>query len=235
MRILFSLLLVLFISTFAFGQQLTGDYVESRNADVYTGYCFANSEIGLAGDTAILGWRIRSGSWNGVPLEGLTVAAVVRARDTLGNPYGHPYPARAVLIVDDQATTAQRAALLSFAHAAGGELLANVVKIESAPMELVVPQHGFALLRAGYAATVQTRAVNEGDHYCGNEETYYPPLTQLAHAMPAVAVTDEYRGPDLGATWELHGKRSAFVGTFALGQPAPAVASESSREAVMSR
>jgi hypothetical protein len=28
-------------------------------------------------------------------------------------------------------------------------------------------------------------------------------------------VTDEYRGPGLGVSWDLHGKRSAFVGTFA--------------------
>jgi len=33
--------------------------------------------------------------------------------------------------------------------------------------------------------------------------------------MPAVAVTDTYRGPGLGESWDMHGKRSAFVGTFA--------------------
>jgi hypothetical protein len=143
----------------------------------------------------------------------------VHARGTLGDPYSHPYPARAVVIVDDQATPQQRAALLSFARQAGGDLVANIVRIESAPVELVVPQHGTAVLRAGYAATVRTRALNDGDHLCGNEQTYYPPLTSLVHSMPAVAVTDEFRGSGLGTTWELHGKRSAFVGTFAMDQP----------------
>jgi hypothetical protein len=33
--------------------------------------------------------------------------------------------------------------------------------------------------------------------------------------MPAVAMTDEYRGKDLNTSWTLHDKRSAFVGTFA--------------------
>jgi len=56
--------------------------------------------------------------------------------------------------------------------------------------------------------------LNDTDHLCGNEETFYPPLTQLAHSMPAVALTDKYRGPGLGVDWESHGKRSAFVGTF---------------------
>jgi hypothetical protein len=32
--------------------------------------------------------------------------------------------------------------------------------------------------------------------------------------MPAVAMTDQYKGNGLGTTWTLHDKRSAFVGTF---------------------
>jgi hypothetical protein len=40
-------------------------------------------------------------------------------------------------------------------------------------------------------------------------------LTETAHSMPAVALTDSYSGPGLGVSWDLHGKRSAFVGTFA--------------------
>jgi len=71
------------------------------------------------------------------------------------------------------------------------------------------------MLRAGRFATVQTRSIGDKDHLCGNEETYYPPLTQLSHSMPAVALTDSYSGPGLGTSWDLHGKRSAFVGTFA--------------------
>ena len=33
---------------------IRGDYVEVRSADVYTGPCFANGEVGLVGDEAIL-------------------------------------------------------------------------------------------------------------------------------------------------------------------------------------
>jgi hypothetical protein len=98
----------------------------------------------------------------------------------------------------------------------GGELLRNAQQVISVPMELVVnPQrHGVALLRAGRFATVQTRPIDDQDHLCGNEVTFYPPLTQLAHSMPAVALTDSYRGPGLDVDWESHGRRSAFVGSF---------------------
>jgi len=207
----------LILAVSAAAEQIRGDYIETRSADVYTGQCFANGEVNLVGNEAILAWHVQSGSWDGVPLDGLTVAAAVEARATLGDPYANPYPAKSVLIVDEQANPQQREALVAFAHQMGGELLRNAERIVVAPTELVVnpERHGVALLRAGSFATVQTRSLNETDHLCGNEETFYPPLTQVAHAMPAVALTDSYRGPGLGVDWETHGKRSAFVGTFA--------------------
>ena len=211
------LTIVLFLlTTLVAAQQIRGDYIETRSADVYTGQCFANGEVNLAGKEAILAWHVQSGSWDGVALDGLTVAAAVRAQATLGDPYGNPYPAHSVLLVDDQATPPQQAALASFARHMGGQLLANVDQTVAAPMEMVVnhERHGVALLRAGQFATVQTRSLGDKDHVCGNESTFYPPLTPVAHSMPAVAVTDAYRGPGLGESWDSHGRRSAFVGTF---------------------
>jgi hypothetical protein len=216
-RIPLLLSVILILSLCVAAQQIRGDYVETRSADVYTGQCFANGEVNLVGNQAILAWHIQSGSWDGVPLDGLSVAAAVRAKATLGDPYANPYPAQAVLMVDDQATDRQRAALQAFAQHMGGELLKNVDQVVTAPVQLEVSEahHGAALLRAGKFATVQTRSLGDKDHLCGNEETFYPPLTTLAHSMPAVAVTDKFAGPGLGVDWDLHGKRSAFVGTFA--------------------
>lgn len=219
MKKLLVLLAAVLLAAPVFAQQISGDYVETRSADVYTGQCFANGETGLVGHEAILAWHINKGAWNGVTLDGLTIAAAVRARGTLGDPYENPYPAKTVLMVDDQATPQQRAALVAFAQHMGGRLLQNVERVIPAPVALETSSahHGSALLRAGRFAMVQTRAINEGDHLCGNEFTFYPPLTDTAHHMPAVALTDQYQGPGLGATWSNHDKRSAFVGTFAVG------------------
>ena len=210
-------LLVTFLSVALSAQQIRGDYIETRSADVYTGQCFANGEVNLAGKEAILAWHVQNGTWDGVTLDGLTIAAAVRARATLGDPYGDPYPAEAVLLVDEQANPQQRAALVHFAQHMGGELLKNVEVTLPAQMEMIVnhERHGVALLRAGRFATVQTRSLGDHDHVCGNEVTFYPPLTEVSHSMPAVAVTDAYRGPGLGESWDSHGRRSAFVGTFA--------------------
>lgn len=213
-KLLFVFLLVV-PSVFA---QISGDYIETRSADVYTGQCFANGEVNLVGNEAIMGWRVAKGSWDGVALDGLSVVAVVRAKATLGDPYANPYPAKSVLVVDDQASAAQKKALVSFARHMTGKLTDHVEQVISAPVDLAVARtkarHGYALLRAGNFVTVQTRAVNEHDHICGNEETFYPPLTKTSRAMPAVAMRDEYQGPGLNDIWSNSGKRSAFVGTF---------------------
>lgn len=221
-----ALFVVLSVSAWA---EISGDYVETRSADVYTGQCFANGEVGLVGDQAILGWHVDKGTWDGVRLDGLSVVGVVKARATLGDPYGDPYPAKSVLIIDDRATPEQREALKAFVHRVGGPLFDHVLRVEAAPIELAVSRdhahHGAALLRAGDLATIQTRPLNDHDHLCGNEVTFYPPLTDLSHSMAAVAVTDQYSGPALGVTWQTHGKRSAFVGTFAQNDVKPTMSS----------
>src|SRR5262245_65380263 len=88
------------LASSASAQQIYGEYIESRNADVYTGHCFANSEAGLMGDQAIVAWRVSKGEWQGVKLDGLSVVGVAKASGTLGAEYTNPFPAKAVLIVD---------------------------------------------------------------------------------------------------------------------------------------
>ncbi len=73
---------------------VSGNYVEARTADVYTGPCFANSEVGLTGDLAVFGWKIGKGSWDGVALDGMSIVGVVRAKSTLGDFYMNRTPPR---------------------------------------------------------------------------------------------------------------------------------------------
>lgn len=218
-KVLFTGLLFSAFSLASQAEKITGDYLESRSADVYVAQCFANSEVNLTGDQALLAWHVRSGSWNGQKLDGLTVIAAVKANATIGDPYADPYPAKSVMLVDEQASSAQREALVAFAEHMGGKLVSTVLRVIPTTIEMNVlhdkEHHGQATLRAGTFAEIQTRALNDGDHSCGAEVTYYPPLTNLQHSMAAVAMTDEYQGPGLGVDWDRHDKRSAFVGSFA--------------------
>src|SRR2546428_11030232 len=83
---------------------ISGDYLEVRSCDVYTGPCFANAEMGLTGKEGMLVWSVREGSWNGVKLDGLNVIAVVRTDGTLGDLRYQPRSGKAVLVVDTLAT-----------------------------------------------------------------------------------------------------------------------------------
>jgi hypothetical protein len=193
--------------------QVRGEYIEARTADIYTGPCFANSEMNHTGDLAVIGWSIEKGEWNGVKLDGLKVAAVLRAQSTLGV---DPGAVRSVLILDEKAGLSQRLALRAFAENMGDDLLAEIVRTETAPMKFQSANvHSrFAVFEAGELARVATRPLAEGDQICHNERTYYDPLTRMDHAMPAFTEALSFQGKGLGTTWSYPGKRSSFVGTF---------------------
>jgi len=199
--------------------QITGQYLESRTADIYTGPCIANSELNLAGKQAVMAWHVDQGVWNGENLSGMTVVAVVNAEDTLGMIGADASRSRSILIVDQSASEAQQAALVNFAEAQGGEILSHVVAVEVAPMQFqtnVGGKHGVSSLKAGDLVSVKTRMLNAGDEFCHNEDVYYPPLAaNLTHSMPAVATESGYHGNHLGMTWTENERRGVFIGTFA--------------------
>jgi hypothetical protein len=140
---------------------ISGDYLEARTADVYTGPCFANSEMDLAGKQAVVAWHVRQGAWQGVPLGGLSVVAAVRSAATLGDPFGGPLHAAALIVVDQRATPQQRDALVAFAHAMSGDLLKTVVAVESVPIEMSVG----AISPEALAARALHPAEHPGHHH----------------------------------------------------------------------
>jgi len=201
-------------------KNIYGDYIEARTADVFTGPCFANSEGGMIGELAVFGWKVDKGSWQGVNLDGLSVVAAVKANYTLGDVYHTAYPVKSVLIVDERATPEQRIALRGFARKMGGDLLQDIVRVETQPISLAFENNDIhtmkATLTAGSLAKIQTRAMDENDHICRNEEVFYQPLTKTTHSMPAYSVANNFKGQGLGTTWSNPDKRSSFVGNFAV-------------------
>ena len=196
---------------------ISGDYLEVRSCDVYTGPCFANAEMNLSGKEGILVWSVREGSWKGTSVAGLSVIAVVRTDGTLGNLRYQPRTGKAVLIIDEKADTKQREALTDFAHSMAGKLVEQVVDVRTAPIEASVgtcTEAGCAFVKAGNLVEVNTRCLGGHDHLCGNEETFYPPLTSVEHAIPAFTERASFKGSGLNLTWEAAGQRSAFLASF---------------------
>src|SRR5271156_5493975 len=113
---------------------IRGDYVEARTADVFTGPCFSNAEIFISGNRAVMAWKVTEGSWNGVDLGGLCVAAAIDGTTTFTE--DQPEKADSVLIVDAKADSRQREALISMAKELGGARLSRIAKVTSAHMSL---------------------------------------------------------------------------------------------------
>ena len=197
--------------------ELRGKYVEARTCDVWTGPCFANADFNLTGKHAVMAWRVDEGKLQDVSLDGLGIVAVISAHNTLG--LEQTGPAKALLIVDRRATAQQREALIRLAKQQGGSLLANVVAVQSADINLNVCEckaDSCYELAAG-AARVKTRCLNsDHDKACGNETAYYPPLARGVTARPAGVVEHQFRGAGLGQTWGDFERRGAYVGSFAI-------------------
>ncbi|HTG43602.1 MAG TPA: DUF1326 domain-containing protein [Verrucomicrobiae bacterium] len=198
-------------------RSISGDYLEVRSCDVYTGPCFANSEMGLTGKEGMLFWSVREGSWKGVDLGGLSILAVVKADGTLGNLKYQPRSGEAILIVDDKADESQKAALTDFARQMSGSLIEHVVEVKTAPIDSSLgtcSKKGCASVTAGNLVEISTSCLSSKHDVCGNEETFYPPLSNVQGAYPVFTELAAYTGSGLDLTWQISGKRSAYLGVF---------------------
>ncbi len=218
-KVLFAIALLAAFSTVGMAGEIRGSYIEARNADVYVAHCFAMSEVNLAGELAMMAWKVEQGSWNNVALDGLGVVAVVKARRTLGDPFASPYPTKSMLIVDERASAEQRQALQGFVQKMAGDLVQSIERVEAAPIEFDFNGNlhgGRARMTAGSLARLETRQLKDGDAVCHNAFVYYPPLTKLDHAMPVHTVDNRFDGQGLNVVWSSPDKNSGFVGSFAV-------------------
>ena len=198
--------------------EVVGLYMEARTCQVYTGPCFANGELGLSGKEALMAWKVDRGTYNGIKLDGLTVALVVEASDTLGENAGFrnkPETLGSVILIDKQATGDQSAALQAFVREVAPKLAVNVRKVEPVAMTLQNDHlAGHGLFQAENIAKIETRKMAKGDCICTNEAIFYPPLTKVQNVQPAYCLESQFEGTCLNTTWSTFNKRGAFLATF---------------------
>lgn len=199
--------------------QISGNYLETRTCDVYTGPCFANAQVGLTGQQALLAWNIEEGRHHGVDLSGLNVVLAIRAADTLGYGGGvvvNPDPIKSVVLVDKRASEEQRKALVDFVREHAGRVTGEIVRVASLPIDMQFDHIDMVgSLKAGKEAHLETRKLKQGDCVCTNEVTFYPPLAKVDNSAPAFTVDGGFAGRGLGQQWNNRGTRSAFLATFA--------------------
>jgi hypothetical protein len=209
---------VLLLGSAGMAAEITGEYLEARTCDVYTGPCFANAEMDLAGKEAVMAWKVDKGGWQGVSLDGLGAALVVRSEQTLGDDgvfAMKPGKIDSVILVDERATAEQRTALVAFVKDSAKDYTAHVRKIQSVPFHLENDHlSGKGIFSAGDVASIETRQLRNGDCVCTNEIVYYLPLTKVENFSPAYSLKLGYQGEGLNSQWTSRNLRSSFLATF---------------------
>lgn len=198
--------------------EIRGQYLEARTCDVYTGPCFANAEMALAGKEAVIAWKVDEGSWNGTNLAGLGAVLVVKAEGTLGDDGVFPMNAgqmESVILIDESATDEQQVALVDFVKETAAAYTGNVKKIERTEITLE-NDHATVegILKAGDLAEIRTRKLNDFDCVCSNEEIFFQPLTDVHYATPAYSLKQSFTGEGLDSRWTYQNTRSSFLAIF---------------------
>lgn len=197
---------------------VTGDYVEARTSEVFTGPCIMGSEGEVSGKEAIMAWRVSRGSLNGVTLDGLSVVAVIAADRHLSmHEFGAPAPKaiRSVLMTDGRATPDQQRALVSLARSLAPSMFTDVVATRSVPIAFRKDAAGVTV-SAG-AAKLAIATSFEHPNTCGAMR-WFNTLSRTDGSQPALTVSQEWSGPEFGAQWTQFDRKSSFSGTFKVTQ-----------------
>lgn len=196
--------------------RITGEYVEARTAEVFAGGCIMNSEAETLGRQAVMAWRITSGAFEGVALDGLTVAAAVAGDRNLGmREMGgeEPTAVKAIIIVDPRATATQRGALVRLVRELSNGLITHVVRVDVAPVKFAASQKYVEVSVPEDNILLTVNKEMKHDPSCGAMQ-WFKPFTKLADAALGVAEEHSFEGQGLNTKWSAPNKRSAFFGTF---------------------
>lgn len=192
---------------------VSGQYVEARTAEVFTGGCIMSSEAETIGRQAVLAWKVDRGSFGGVALDGLSIVAAVSGDRNLGirEIGGEPAATRAAIFVDERANPAQRTALVAMAQELSKGVVGTVVQVT--PMPIAFADRGHEITVSAGPARLDVNKHLTHDPSCGAMQWFHP-LSSLDDATMGVALQNAFSGSALGTRWSDPDKRSAFFGRF---------------------
>ena len=191
---------------------VTGDYVESRSANVYVGACHHEGEIQTAGRNALLAWNIAGGEHQGVRLEGVTAVAVVAGDKSLSF---DDAKRRSVLYVSDKATPAQQEAFAALLKERAPAALGELVAVKTAPISFDAQGDMYRVQVTGVAFLKIKKQTGE---LCCKQpyRVWGKPFVPVQAAKAGFCVGAEYRDAGLLQSWRATDQNNAFFGQFSL-------------------
>ena len=190
--------------------KITGDYIEARTASVFAGACHYGGEYLSNGRDAVMAWSFASGSFNGVDISGVRVAAAVTSNANLDDAQvAH----KSELTVDSSATPEQANAVAALLEAKCGTQLGQVIAIHRAPISFAHTSDGYSVNAAGLA-TMSVQYMPDNACCTAPSMVWYEPLTPLQGRKVGYTEKASFSGT-INAPWERFGENSAFYGAFA--------------------
>lgn len=188
----------------------SGTYVEARTASVYAGACHYNDEFVGAGRDALCAWRIESGSYGGVDLAGVSIAAVITADANLDE---RTAARRSVIHVDAALDGTRVAAAVRWLATTRADVLGTVVALRVAPLSITTAGESYAVSSPGsfelVGATMPDRAC------CAMpQNVWYAPFDRLDRPLVGLDQRFDVRAPELDRAWSRPGENAAFTGRF---------------------
>jgi hypothetical protein len=197
---------------------ISGDYVEARTVEVFTGGCIMNMDGESGGREAVMAWRVNQGAYDGVALGGLKVVAIVAGDVNLGTHElggAAPSTVKSIVFVDERATLAQRDALVAFARSMSRGLIDSTADVRQSSVTFERNREAISVQAGDAKLNVVTKL--EHNPSCGALK-WFEPLSPVDGA--AIGMTKMFAFADgaLNRRWRQVDQRSAFFGTFNLSQ-----------------
>ncbi len=191
---------------------VTGDYVESRSANVFVGACHHEGEVQTAGRNALLAWNITQGEFQGVSLQGVQAVAVLAADRHLELADAQR---RSVIYISENATPAQREALTTLLRQRAGAALGTVVGVKTAPIRFDAAGD---LYRVNVAGVANMKIRKQTQSLCCKQpyEVWGKPFVSVRDAKTGYCIGAEFRDSGMFQSWSATDQNNAFFGRFSL-------------------
>jgi hypothetical protein len=194
-------------------QEVAGDYIEGRSNHVYGCYCEWSGEGQTGGREAILAWAVQQGSFEGVSLDGVRMAAVIVGEHTLS--MGEP-PRTSILFIDSAASAAQRRAAERWLRRQFARLLGQVRNVHAVPIQFR-READSATLSVGQMLNLTMRRSVLPDDVLQGATLWYDPFIPLVESTLGTTLQNKYWGADFEQRWA-HSEptTSGYFGRFRL-------------------
>lgn len=190
---------------------VTGDYIEARSCNVMAGPCHLEGEEGTAGRQAVLAWKVRSGSYEGVDLSGVTAVALVSGEANLGR---QGVQRTSVLYFDHSASFEQKTAMTNLLEKRAAAAVGRVVKLSGCSRIAFNQSGDLYTVEVPKVATIKVKK-QPGQLCCIQKyEVGYQPFVVLKEAKVGYGLQTGFKDDLLKATWAGGDMNNAFFGAF---------------------